>query len=230
MNQEQNELINFKKSPVTVILVAINIIVFIVMEIIGDTEDGTFMLTHGAMNPYLILYDHEWYRMFTSMFMHFGIEHLANNMLLLIVLGQIFEEAVGITRFLGIYLGSGLVGSFLSFFYRCLMNQNDIVAGASGAIFGIVGGMIVVIVVNKGRYSGISTKRMVFMALLTLYFGFATAGTDNVGHLGGLLGGIIFTFISYGIPTIIRNIRNSHVDFNDEKTYTLSNNDDDEGQ
>ncbi len=176
------------------------------------------MLINGAMNPSLVLYEHEWYRLFTCVFMHFGIEHLANNMLLLFLLGQIFERAVGTTRFLGIYLGSGLAGSFLSFFYMCLMGKNDIVAGASGAIFGIIGGMIIVVIFNKGKYSGISTKRMIFMALLTLYFGFTTAGTDNVGHLGGLAAGILFTTITYGIPTAVRRMldrrkTDSFVDF-----------------
>lgn len=221
VNSNKEEFLNPKNGPVTFLLVAINIIVFIVLEFMGDTENGTFMLLNGAMNPYLVLYDHEWYRLFTATFMHFGIEHLANNMLLLFLLGQIFERAVGTTRYVGIYLGSGLAGSFLSFFYMCLMGKNDIVAGASGAIFGIVGGMIVVVLSHKGRYRGISAKRMLFMALLTLYFGFATAGTDNVGHLGGLITGIILTFITYGIPTIIRNLRDKgSVDFEDENTYT----------
>ncbi|MBO6282794.1 MAG: rhomboid family intramembrane serine protease [Pseudobutyrivibrio sp.] len=191
------------------------------MEILGDTEDSAFMLNNGAMNPYLILYEGQWYRLFTATFMHFGIQHLANNMLLLFLLGQIFERAVGPVRYLGIYLGSGLAGSFLSFFYLCLMNKNDIVAGASGAIFGIVGGMIIVVLCNRGSYSGISAKRMLFMAALTLYFGFATAGTDNVGHLGGLLAGIILTFISYGIGNLIQNRK---------KSILLSNKQDEEGQ
>ena len=224
VNSNKEEFLQPKNGPITFILVAINIIVFLVLEIMGDTEDGTFMLLNGAMNPYLVLYGHEWYRLFTATFMHFGINHLANNMLLLFLLGQMFERAVGPTRYLGIYLGSGLAGSFLSFFYMCLVGKNDIVAGASGAIFGIVGGMVVVVIVNKGRYKGISVRRMVFMALLTLYFGFATAGTDNVGHLGGLMAGIILTFFSYGIPTIIHNIRDSKnqgaVDFDEENTYT----------
>ena len=221
VKSNKEDFLNPKNGPVTFILVAINIIVFLVLEFMGDTEDGAFMLHNGAMNPYLVLYNHEWYRLFTATFMHFGIDHLGNNMLLLFLLGQIFERAVGTTRYLGIYLGSGLAGSFLSFFYMCLMGKNDIVAGASGAIFGIVGGMIIVVLVNKGRYSGISTKRMIFMAVLTLYFGFATAGTDNVGHLGGLLTGFILTFITYGIPTLIRNLRNKgSVDFNEENPYT----------
>lgn len=212
---------NPKKTPITFILVAANIIVFIILEIMGDTNDGTFMLYNGAMNPRLVLFQGEWYRLFTATFMHFGIEHLANNMLLLFLLGQMFEEAVGPVRYLGIYLGSGLAGSFLSFLYMCLMGKNDIVAGASGGIFGIVGGMLIVVMVNRGKYNGISTKRMLFMALLTLYFGFAFAGIDNAGHLGGVITGFALTFITYGIPTLIQR---GHVDFKSEKTYTLDNN------
>ncbi len=221
VKSNKEDFLKPKNGPITFLLVAINIIVFIVLEIQGDTEDGAFMLYSGAMNPYLVLYNHEWYRLFSATFMHFGIEHLANNMLLLFLLGQIFERAVGTTRYVGIYLGSGLAGSFLSFFYMCLMGKNDIVAGASGAIFGIIGGMIIVVLVNKGRYKGISAKRMIFMAVLTLYFGFATAGTDNVGHLGGLIAGFILTFISYGIPTLIHNLKNDgYVDFDEENPYT----------
>lgn len=221
MKQETNEYFNPKNGPITFILVAINIIVFLVLEFLGDTEDSAFMLNNGAMNPYLVLYEGQWYRLFTATFMHFGIQHLANNMLLLFLLGQIFERAVGPVRYLGIYLSSGLAGSFLSFFYLCLMNKNDIVAGASGAIFGIVGGMIIVVLCNRGSYSGISAKRMLFMAVLTLYFGFATAGTDNVGHLGGLLAGLILTFLCYGIETLIQNRK---------KSILLSNKQDEEGQ
>ena len=155
------------------------------------------------------------------MFLHFGIEHLANNMLLLFLLGQIFERAVGTTRYAGIYIASGLAGSFLSFFYMCLMGQNDIAAGASGAIFGIVGGMIIVVLCNKGYYKGISIRRLILMAVLTLYFGFTSVGTDNVGHLGGLITGLILTFITYGIPTLIKNRKTQgSVDFEDENPYT----------
>lgn len=220
VKRSKSDFINPQNGPVTFLLVAINVIVFVVLEIMGNTTDGGFMLLNGAMNPSLVLYSHEWYRLFSCIFMHFGIEHLANNMLLLFLLGQIFERAVGTTRFFGIYMGSGITGSFLSFFYMCLVGKNDIVAGASGAIFGIIGGMIVVVLCNKGYYSGISTKRMLFMALLTLYFGFTTAGTDNVGHLGGLLAGLLFTFISYGIPTLIKNRK---------KSILLSNNEDEKG-
>lgn len=195
----------FAEAPFTIILVLANVIAFIALELLGGSTNSQTMLKYGAMNPYMVVHFGQWYRLFAAMFMHFGIEHLLNNMLLLALLGQIFEKAVGTTRFAAIYLGAGLTGSFLSLMYECLMGQNDLIAGASGAIFGIVGGMLVVIIVHKGRYAGITTRRMILMAVLTLYYGFASAGTDNVGHIGGLLSGIVYTFMIYGIPLILKS-------------------------
>ena len=223
----KDEYFNFKETPITFILVAVNIIVFIVLEIMGDTTDGEFMLESGAMNPGRILEYGEFYRLFSATFLHFGIEHLMNNMLLLFFLGQFLEREVGPTRYLGIYLISGLSGSFLSFLYMAVMGRNDIVAGASGGIFGLVGGLLIVVIVNRGHFRGISIKRMLFMVALTLYFGFAQAGVDNVGHLGGIITGFSLTYLSYGISTLIRM---QYVDFEDEKNYTLDNNDDNEGR
>lgn len=191
-----------QNNPVTVLLVMTNIICFIVLEIKGDTMDGTFMLNHGAMNPVKMLYDGEWYRLITAMFMHLGIEHLFNNMLLLFFLGQMVEKAVKPTKFLSIYMLSGFFGGFISFFWCMLNGRNNIVCGASGAIFGIVGAMIIIIILHKGRYEGITITRMLVMAILTLYFGFATAGTDNAGHVGGLISGMILTLIIYGSSLI----------------------------
>ena len=147
----KDEYLNIKETPITFVLVIANILTFVVLELFGDTTDGYYMLQSGAMNPQMILGAGQWYRLASAFFLHFGIEHLANNMLLLFFLGQIFERAVGSVRFLGIYLGSGLSGSFFSFFFMCLMGRNDIAAGASGAIFGIVGGMVIVILVHKGK-------------------------------------------------------------------------------
>lgn len=194
-----------KKAPVTFILVAINIIIFFVFDIAGSTLNTEFMLAHGTMNPTMVVHYGEWYRLLTCTFLHFGIEHLLNNMLLLFLLGQIFEQAVGSVRFTGIYLGSGLSGSFLSLIWMCLRGEDNIVAGASGAIFGVVGGMIVVLLVHKGKYKDFTIRRMLFMAALTLYYGFRNAGTDNAGHVGGLIAGMLITFLVYGVPTIIKN-------------------------
>ena len=83
------------QEPCTVLLVAINVIVFFVLSFQGMTEDGRFMLDHGAMYVPEMLESGEYYRLFTSMFMHFGFPHLVNNMLILIVMGTILERELG---------------------------------------------------------------------------------------------------------------------------------------
>ncbi len=204
-----------KKVPITIILVAINVIVFLVLEIMGDTIDGFFMVAHGAMNPSVILYNGDWYRLFTSMFMHFGGEHLLNNMLLLLVLGQYLERAVGPVKYLAIYLSSGIVGAFCSFFHMLLMGENNIAAGASGAVFGIIGALVMVVFVHKGHYETFTTKRMLLMAALALYAGFSAKGVDNVNHIGGLITGLFLCFFIYGIPHLIHSYKEHKISESD---------------
>lgn len=196
-----------KTYPVTLLLVLSNIITFVYLELNGDTLDGVYMLEKGAMNPALMLYSGQWYRLFTAMFMHFGVEHLFNNMLLLFCIGRFAERALKPVKYIAVYFFSGIIGGFVSFMWCMILMQNNIVCGASGAIFGIIGSMLIILIVHKGRYEGIKIRSMVIMAGLSLYFGFATAGTDNAGHLGGLVSGIVITFVSYGIPTIISNCK-----------------------
>ena len=96
------------KEIMTITLIGINILVFIVLTMIGRTEDGYFMLQHGAMYEPYIIENQEYYRLFTSLFLHFGISHLLNNMVLLWALGSIFEKEAGKIRFLLCYFISGI--------------------------------------------------------------------------------------------------------------------------
>ena len=77
------------KEICTILLIGINLLVFVILTLIGQTEDGYFMLQHGAMYEPYVLEKQEYYRLFTSLFLHFGISHLLNNMVLLWALGSI---------------------------------------------------------------------------------------------------------------------------------------------
>ena len=177
------------KEPVTAVLLLLNIIIFLVTDFTGGTDNTIHMLECGAAYP-LILENGEYYRLFTCMFLHFGIEHLANNMLVLFVLGQRLEPVVGKIRFLLIYFLGGIGGNLISLVFDIKGGNYAVSAGASGAVFAVMGAMIWVVIRNRGRLQDISTRQMLVMAAFSLYFGFASSGVDNAAHVGGMICGI----------------------------------------
>lgn len=188
---------NKPEAPCTVALIVINVAVFFILSLFGNTEDAMFMLEHGAMFEPLITQDHEYYRIITSMFLHFGIEHLLNNMVILGALGWNLELETGKIRFLIIYLVSGIGGNLLSLYLGVSSAEYAVSAGASGAIFGLMGALLYVAARNRGRMGRISGKGVLFMIALSLYFGITSSGVDNAAHIGGLLCGFILAVILY---------------------------------
>ena len=172
-----------KKEPVTVLLILINTLIFLVVEFTGGSENGQHMLECGAAYAPLILEQGQWYRMFSSMFLHFGAPHLINNMLVLFVLGQRLEPVTGKIKF--------------SLFFDMYAGNASLSAGASGAVFAVMGGMIYVIIRHRGRVADLTVRQMLIMAAFSLYFGFASEGVDNVAHIGGLLSGFLIAVILY---------------------------------
>lgn len=193
-----------KKEPVTTILILINIVIFFLVEITGSSENTMHMLECGAAYTPYILEQGEYYRIFTCMFLHFGMEHLANNMLVLFVLGQRLEPIAGKIKFLLIYLLGGMGGSLLSVYMDIRKQEYAISAGASGAVFAVMGAMIYVLLRNRGRVADLSAKQILVMAVFSVYFGFAAGGVDNAAHVGGMIFGFVMAVILYH-PRKIRN-------------------------
>lgn len=181
----------------TVALIVVNVAVFMIMTMFGDTEDAVFMLQHGAMYEPFVIQQHEYYRIITCLFLHFGIEHLLNNMVMLGALGWNLELEIGKVRFLVIYFVSGIAGNILSLFYDLSTENPAVSAGASGAIFGLMGALLYVVILNRGRLGRLSGRGMLIMVVLSLYFGFASSGVDNFAHIGGLVSGFILAVILY---------------------------------
>lgn len=195
--EKRPELEEIKKEPVTVLLILINTLIFLVVEFTGGSENGQHMLECGAAYAPLILGQGQWYRMFSSMFLHFGAPHLINNMLVLFVLGQRLEPVTGKIKFFLIYIFGGLGGNMLSLFSDMYAGNTSLSAGASGAVFAVMGGMIYVIIRHRGRVADLTVRQMLIMAAFSLYFGFASEGVDNVAHIGGLLSGFLIAVILY---------------------------------
>lgn len=193
------ELLSFirTRQPVNLFLVAVNILVFIVLSIIGDTQDAWFMAAHGACYTPFVLEYGEYYRLFTCMFLHFGIEHLFYNMLLLIFVGDTLEKTAGKVRYLIIYLIGGLAGNILSVWAGMDRAEYAVSAGASGAIFAVIGALIWIVLRNKGKLEGYSSQRLILMAGLSVVNGLTETGIDNWAHIGGLAGGFLLAVLLY---------------------------------
>lgn len=181
-------------------LIVLNILYFLYLEIAGSSEDTLFMLQHGAMFTPYILENREYYRLVTSMFMHFGINHIANNMLVLFILGDNMERAMGSIRYLFFYLLCGVGANLVSMYVSIHDYQQAVGAGASGAIFGVIGGLLYVVAVNRGRLEDLSVRQLVIMIVFSLYFGFTSTGVDNVAHVAGLVIGVLLAMLMYRKP------------------------------
>jgi len=186
-----------RKEPVTAGLILLNILVFLIVEFTGSSQNTMHMLDCGAAFTPMIIQGGEYYRLFTCMFLHFGIYHIANNMLVLFVLGQRLEPVVGKIKFILIYLLGGLGGNIFSFIMEMKSADYAVSAGASGAVFAVMGAMLYVVIRNHGRIQDISVRQMMIMAGFSLYFGFTSTGVDNAAHVGGMVCGFILAAVLY---------------------------------
>ena len=156
-----------KKAPVTVLLILANILVFTAVEFTGGSEDTMHMLQCGAAYTPAIMQG-EYYRIFTSMFLHFGPQHLGNNMLVLFVLGGRLERTVGKLKYLLIYLLGGMGGNLLCLFLELDSADFAVSAGASGAVFAVMGAMIYAVIRGRGHIEDLSARQVVIMAAFSL--------------------------------------------------------------
>lgn len=186
-----------KKEPVTVLFILLNILIFVIVDFTGGSENTVHMIACGAAYPPLILEEGETYRLFTCMFLHFGIYHIANNMLVLFVLGQRLEPVLGKVKFILVYLLGGLGGNIFSLLMETQKAEYAVSAGASGAVFAVMGAMLYVVIRSRGRIQDISVRQMMIMAGFSLYFGFTSTGVDNAAHVGGLVCGFILAALLY---------------------------------
>lgn len=181
----------------TALFILLNILIFLAVDFTGGSENTVHMIECGAAYPPLILENGEIYRLFTCMFLHFGISHLANNMLVLFVLGQRLEPVVGKIKFILIYLLGGLGGNVISLLADVKKNEYAVSAGASGAVFAVMGAMIYVVIWSHGQLQDISTRQILIMAAFSLYFGFTSTGVDNAAHVGGMIMGFLLAVLLY---------------------------------
>ena len=189
-----------KTAYVNTAIIIINVLCFLYLELQGSTENAGFMLAHGAMFAPRVVDHGQYYRLVTSVFMHFGVSHLMNNMLVLFVLGDNLERALGHVKYLIFYLLCGVGANLVSMTVNLMTGSLSVGAGASGAIFGVVGGLVYAVGVNRGRLEDLTSRQLGVMILLTLYHGFTSMNIDNAAHIGGLAAGILLGILLYRKP------------------------------
>ena len=177
------------KFPVVIILMfVLNIIIFAVQNI----SDSDFVLRFG-INHELIFEYGQWYRLFTYMFIHGGLEHIACNCIALYIYGTRVEKYCGNFKTLIIYIVSGLAGGLLS----ALFNTGFAV-GASGAIFGLMAAVLVISKKSGQKIDGLGYMTLIIIAIMGIGMGMLDAGVDNFGHIGGFVGGLVISALVYG--------------------------------
>lgn len=183
-----------RQVPVTAALIAINVLVFLVMLAFGaglwHSANGVQLAWGANFGP--ATQDGQWWRLFTAMFIHFGVIHLALNMFALWDVGRLVERVFGRTRFVLLYLGSGVIGNLLSL---VLQGNEAVSGGASGAIFSLYGALLVFLwrerkQVETGEFRWLFGGSVLFIGLM-LGMGFVMPGIDNAAHGGGLLAGML---------------------------------------
>ena len=186
-----------RKEPVTVALILINVLVFIAVELTGTSQNAWHVLEYGAAYTPYIVGNGEVYRLFTSMFLHFGIEHLVNNMLVLFFIGDNLERAVGHIRYFIMYIAGGLLANIAALIYYNIADVNVCCVGASGAIFSVVGALFYIVLVNKGQLEDLSASKLGLFIVMSIYLGLQSATTSNSAHIGGLVAGFILAALIY---------------------------------
>lgn len=175
---------------VTLTLIGINVAVFVATTVSGmnafSGSGNSSLFNHLALIPPAVAHG-EWYRLFTAAFLHFEIFHIGFNMWALYVLGPPLEATLGRLRYVALYLVSGLGGSILSLLLGPL---NETAAGASGAIFGMFGGLYII-----ARHRNLATGGIVVTIVANLIFTFAIPNIDWRGHVGGLVTGTAVALI-----------------------------------
>ena len=176
------------------VLLAINVIVFVVPEVLGllgirvaGFPPNLVVRALGAKDNQRIAVYGEYYRFLTAMFLHGGWLHIAFNAYALYVLGPEAERIYGTARFLALYFIAGLAGGVASY----ALNASPAV-GASGAIFGLIGGLAAFYYVSRRLLGEISRQQLgslITVIMINLFIGFSTPVIDNTAHIGGLIGG-----------------------------------------
>lgn len=182
-------------TPITYTLILINIVIWLCMILYLNRFSDVKLLEVGGLVHFNVVHG-EWYRLISSMFLHFNFEHILMNMLSLFIFGKIVESIIGSWRMLIIYIISGLYGNFVSLSF----NTTTISVGASGAILGLIGSIFVIMYLSKNFNKKMIGQLLIALVVL-IVFSLFMSNINIMAHLGGFISGVLITLIGYYFKT-----------------------------
>ena len=182
-NSKVEKLFLNKKPIVTYIFMAICVLMLILTKASSNID----VLIQNGANVDFLTKNGEYYRLLSSIFIHVGVIHFVFNMYALSVVGPQVESFFGRFRYFLIFIISGISGSILSITF----NTNTVSAGASGAIFGLMGALLFFGYYYRGYLGSIIKSQIIPIIIINLIIGFSSTGIDNAAHIGGLIGGVL---------------------------------------
>lgn len=185
--KSKNPKVKYKESLVTYILICMNILIFIITAFLSKSIyniNSYTLIELGAKVNVLINNGQPW-RLITCAFLHGGLAHIAFNMYALKIIGSEVEYVYGEIKYIIIYLISALGGGIFSY----LFNANSISVGASGAIFGLLGAMIIFGIRHKNKIGKAYIMNLFKVLLINIFIGVTLSNIDNGAHIGGLIFG-----------------------------------------
>lgn len=171
---------------VSATLVAINLIVFLLCSF-----TGSLLYTMGKLDAWAVVVQGEYLRIIWALFLHGDVGHIFNNMLILFFLGAMIEKEVGHVRYALFYFLSGIGGNLLSLWCKVLTGDPSGSIGASGAVFGLDGVLLAMVLFSGRKMENVTLPRVLLMIFYSLYSGLTGQNVDNAAHIGGLTTGFL---------------------------------------
>lgn len=191
------EKISPKDKPlITIGIISINVLMYVITAYLSfvyakgsifNSDTNVLILLGAKVND--LIADGQYFRLITCMFLHGGIVHLGVNMYSLYAIGPMIEKVYGKAKYIIIYFFAGICASIFSYTF-----STNVSIGASGAIFGLLGAVLVFAIKSKGKTGNAFIKSILSVIVINIFIGATLPNIDNFAHMGGLLGGMLIAF------------------------------------
>jgi membrane associated rhomboid family serine protease len=182
----------YNSASVSYLIVLVNFIFWFLLEMKGGSTNSQVLLKYGALHLSYVT-GGEYWRILSSMFMHIGLTHLAFNSFSILIFGSRLERYLRSWQFGIIYLVSGIFGALFSLGGSALVNGNILSAGASGAIYGLIGSILICSRAMGRPLEGLTSYSMWLIFIIGIIYSITSPNVDAFAHIGGFIGGIIIT-------------------------------------